>query len=220
MRVVLSRPDQPSTLLADLTDRRINYSPTEVGRGWFADDHPRVLGYERPGPPGELWARARELVAGYEFAPPELIQAHYATGSPLLGRHMVLEGRFLFARFLMGVRVTEVIDESTPTCTRWGWSYETLTGHLERGKVTFQVTKSHTTGRVEFRATSYSKPSHTAHPLIRLGWAIFGRATQRRFYRRIGEQMVAFTAPTPITTAPTLRSTPHTHPALTLIDAG
>ncbi|SER43496.1 DUF1990 family protein [Actinokineospora terrae] len=219
MRVVRSRRDQPEHLLADLADRPINYDRGTVGPGWLTDDHPRVLGYEQPGPPGELWSRARALVERYDFAPPELIRAHYRADAPLLGRHMVLEGHFLFAHFLMGVRVTEVVDESTPTHTHWGWSYETLTGHLERGKVDFHLHKDHTTGAITFHATSYSNPSRTAHPLIRLGWRLFGRRTQLRFYRRIGEQMVTLTAPATVVTTPTVRTAPH-RTGLTIIDAG
>ncbi|MBM7774103.1 uncharacterized protein (UPF0548 family) [Actinokineospora baliensis] len=211
----------PEALLVELAERQINYAVAEVGSGWCRDDHERLLGYEEAGPPvlGGVFARAVELVRGYEFAPPELIRGHFRRGSALLGRDMVLEGRFCGARFLMGVRVTAVLDTVDAQVSRWGWAYETLVGHLERGRVDYEVSKDHVTGAVRFRAHSYSRPSHESHPILRVGWAIFGRRLQLRFYRRVGEQMAALAAHHTITTAPTTRIH-RPRRALTIVDGG
>ncbi|WP_253889557.1 DUF1990 family protein [Actinokineospora diospyrosa] len=217
----IRRFSDPEMLLAELVGRRINYAVAEVGPGWYRDDHRRILGYEEVGPPipGGLFTRAVELVRGYEFAPPELIRGYFRQGSLLLGRDMVLEGCFCGVRFLMGVRVTAVLDSVDAQVSRWGWAYETLDGHLERGRVDYEVGKDHVTGAVEFRAHSYSRPSHEAHPILRFGWAIFGRRVQLRFYRRVGEQMAALTADRPITVAPTVQAR-LSRPGLTIIDGG
>ncbi|MFB7198883.1 DUF1990 family protein [Streptomyces sp. NPDC056240] len=68
----------------------------------------------------------------------------------------------------MGVRVTSVIDE---TCgcggsesRVWGWSYQTLEGHLEQGELTYEVVKRLRTGAVEFCITSYSKRAPLTNP--------------------------------------------------------
>lgn len=89
----------------------------------------------------------------------------------------------------MEVRVTEVIDETRDRDRVWGWSYETLEGHLERGKMTYEVVKNLDTGVVEFRITGFSQGSPTLGPAIRLGWYLFGRRTQLGFYDRCGRRL-------------------------------
>jgi uncharacterized protein (UPF0548 family) len=130
------------------------------------------------------------LVRDYEFAAPEVIRAVYRASAPLLGRDMLLEGRFLGLRFLMGVRVTEVVDtvRSSGDQRVWGWAYDTLQGHLERGRMTYEVVKHRPTGQVEFVLRGRSQRADLG-PLLRVGWSVFGRRTQLRFYRRCGEQL-------------------------------
>jgi uncharacterized protein (UPF0548 family) len=185
----------------DLATARINYSVDEVRRPeWNIDTHRHPLPAEGPGEPepGGPWERACRLVAGYEFSPPEIVRALYDPAVPLLGRDMLLEARFHGMHFYCGVRVTEVVDETRENGDRvWGWAYETLEGHLERGKVTYQVVKHHDTGRVEFVAESYSQGTPTLDRLTFLGWRIFGRRTQLRFYRRCGERLRIFTEGSP-----------------------
>ncbi|MFB6853644.1 DUF1990 family protein [Streptomyces sp. NPDC056341] len=48
----------------------------------------------------------------------------------------------------------------------WGWSYQTLEGHLEQGELTYEVVKRLRTGAVEFCITSYSKRAPLTNPLI------------------------------------------------------
>ncbi|GGP53032.1 DUF1990 family protein [Saccharothrix coeruleofusca] len=189
MRVVLPGRTDPASVLRGLRDRDLNYSPGEVRPPeWVFDEHRHVLGREAPGPPEGhgLWRRARELVAAYEFTPPEIIRAFHAAGSELLGRDMLLEARLPGLRFLMGVRVTAVRDDADAERTTWGWSYETLRGHLERGRVDYEVVKHHASGEVEFVARSYSQLHPRAPWWMRLGWRLFGRRVQLRFYRRAG----------------------------------
>ncbi|TWF95431.1 DUF1990 family protein [Saccharopolyspora dendranthemae] len=177
--------------LEDLGRRQVNYSAAEVREpAWNFDAHRRSLGSEEPGPPepGGVWETACRLVRDYEFAVPRRIRAIYRRDSPLLGRDMLLEGAFYGLRFHMGVRVTEVLDESSPERV-WGWSYETLEGHIERGKMSYLVIKHPTSGRVEFLVSGYSQHSPGLAPLTRLGWAAFGRSTQLRFYRHCAARM-------------------------------
>jgi hypothetical protein len=67
----------------------------------------------------------------------------------------------------------------------WGWSYQTLQGHLEQGRLGYEVIKSLASGQVTFRVVGYSRRAPIPNPLIRLGFVLFGRWTQRRFYRAI-----------------------------------
>lgn len=179
-------------MLRTLRPRRVNYELHQVrGPAWNFDQHRFYLHRETPGEPEPdgSWQLACRLVADYEFSPPHLIRAVYHRNDPLLGRDMLLEGRFYGLRLYMGVRVTSVIDETRAGKRVWGWAYETLEGHLERGKVTYEVVKDQHTGEVEFDMHGYSQASHTLTPLLRLGWRLFGRRTQLRFYRESGRRM-------------------------------
>ena len=180
------------TALAELRNCEINYDPSEVRPpDWNFDVHRSLVGRERPGPPepGGVWETARELVRDYEFTPPELVRAVYHRHAPLLGRTLLLEGRFFALRFYMGVRITALADETRQQEKVWGWAYQTLEHHLERGKVTYEVIKHLDSGQVEFVASCQSQRSPTLGWILRLGWLLFGRRAQLRFYRRCGQRL-------------------------------
>ncbi len=182
----------PRTALAALQARGLNYDRAEVRRPeWDVDVHRTVIADEAPGPPapGGPWEAACELVRDYEFTPPGLIRAIYDRSSPMLGRDLLLEGRFTVLRFLMGVRITSLVEDSDGERDIWGWGYETLQGHLERGEVVYRVIKHRDTGRVEFTASSHSQPDPRLDPILTAGWALFGRRSQLRFYREIGQRL-------------------------------
>lgn len=160
------------------------------GTGWYIDTLVRSLPSEPAGPPspGGAWETACRLVRDYRFAEPRIVRALFRADAPLPGRDMLLEGRFCGLRFDMGVRVGSVTDgtQGTGRAARrvWGWSYQTLRGHLEQGELRYEVVKHLHTGEVSFVITGYSRRAPLRNPVIRLGFALFGRRTQRRFYRR------------------------------------
>jgi len=41
----------------------------------------------------------------------------------------------------------------------WGWCYQTLQGHLEQGRLGYEVIKNLHTGQVSFRVPGYSRPA-------------------------------------------------------------
>ena len=131
------------------------------------------------------------LVRQYEFAEPRILRGVYRAGGELKGRDMLLEGRFTVLRFYLGVRVTGIIDETTDAERVWGWSYQTLEGHLEQGRLTYEVIKETATGRVRFRVRGYSRMAPIPSPVVRLGFLLFGRWTQQRFYLRVQRRMRA-----------------------------
>jgi hypothetical protein len=106
---------------------------------------------------------------------------------------MLLEVRFFGLRFYVGVRVTGVIDEERDTGDGreriWGWCYQTLEGHLEQGRLSYEVIKNLGTGQVTFRVAGYSRPAPIGNLVIRWGFRLFGRWTQERFYRNIQSRM-------------------------------
>jgi uncharacterized protein (UPF0548 family) len=193
---LLSSVDEGAAL-SSLRGRGLNYDPAgapQDGRPdghWHVDGSDIVLGREAAGAPaaGGPWELACALVAQYEFTDGRIVRAIYRPADDLLGRDMLLEGRFAWLRFYLGVRVTGVTDETRDGGRGaervWGWSYQTLQGHLEQGRLSYEVIKNLASGRVTFRVCGYSRPAPMRSPVIRLGFALFGRRTQRRFYRSV-----------------------------------
>jgi uncharacterized protein (UPF0548 family) len=196
VREQLFRSVDETTALDGLRHRGINYDPARApqdGRPdghWHVDSGDIVLGREAAGEPvpGGIWEMGCVLVRQYEFADPRILRAAYRDGE-LEGRDMLLEGRFYGLRFYLGVRVTRVIDETRDTGGGpqrvWGWSYQTLDGHLEQGRLNYEVIKNMVTGRVIFRVSGYSRMAPIPNLFIHLGFLLFGRWTQRRFYLAI-----------------------------------
>ncbi|MCS7477779.1 DUF1990 domain-containing protein [Umezawaea endophytica] len=185
---------EPTAELDALCGLPLNYDPRAapvdgVAAGhWHVDSAVAVVGAEPPGPPlpDGAWARACLLVERYEFSDPSIMRAFYRRDDELLGRDMLLEGRFAGLRFYLGVRVTSVVDETRGTGEEservWGWSYQTLRGHLEEGRLSYEVVKDLTSGAVSFRVSGYSRRAPLPNPVIRAGFQVFGRWTQKRFY--------------------------------------
>lgn len=189
--ITLGRTDVAAAV-ADLANRGVNYdegqAPPHVTDGWHRDRVVVELGHEGPGEPepGGLVATAGALVNSYEFSDPSILRAAYRYPGDLVGRDMLLEGRYLFLRFFLGVRIVDEHDElgdgpNGPE-RRTGWSYQTLDGHLEQGRLTYEIVKELGTGRVEFRIIAYSRWAPIPNPLVRLGFNVFGRRTQLRWY--------------------------------------
>jgi len=182
-----------ATAVDDLRHRPVNYdeaqAPPFVVDGWHQDRRVVALGRETPGEPepGGVVETAGALVNSYEFSDPHILRAAFHYPGDLVGRDMLLEGRFLVLRFLIGVRITAEHNEirtgpSGPERVI-GWSYQTLQGHLEQGRLTYEVAKELETGRVEFRIIAYSRRAPIANPVLRMGFQLFGRRTQLQFYR-------------------------------------
>lgn len=168
--------------------------------GWRTDDYLQPLPSEPPGEPlpDGSWHIARRLIGDYQFADPSIIRAVYYPERPLEQRDMLLEGRFLGIRFHFGCRVGGINDGVRAMDGRrvriWGWNYVTLQGHLEMGRMDFEVWKWLDSGSVEFRIHAFSKPARIANPLIRLGFRIFGRSVQVRFARRACRRIAQLTS--------------------------
>jgi uncharacterized protein (UPF0548 family) len=189
-----SDPAAARAALARLRDAPLNFdlerrAEFTAAKGWKLDHHRLALPPERPGPPQERgsWAVCRQLTAGYAFADPAIVRAMYDADQPLDRRDMLLEGRFYGLRFLLGLRVGGLLDDTVAIAgrpvRRWGWNYRTLRGHLEMGQMAYTVAKWTDTGDVEFRIDAFSKAAHIPNLLVRMGFAVFGRHMQRRYAR-------------------------------------
>jgi uncharacterized protein (UPF0548 family) len=186
--------------LAELRRRPLNFDPARLQElvragGWHVDDLRRPLPPEPPGEPvaGGTWQRTRVLMNAYQVADPALVRATYDENAPFEGRDMLLTLSYLGLRFRCGVRVGEVYDtdreEDGRSARVYGWNYRTLEGHFEQGEMAYEVWKWRDTGEVEFHIHAVSRPADSGPPLLRLGFRLFGRRPQLRFYRRALERM-------------------------------
>ncbi len=184
---------QYSSQLDHWSSIELNFDPSKQEEfneinGWFIDDYQIGLPSEPPGEPvaNGAWGIAKGIISNYEFPDPSLISGIFVPDQPLNERLMIVKAHFLVFTFVLGVRISKVIDELRDTGKRgqarvWGYSYSTLNGHFEMGEITFEVWKYLETGEVEFRIHAYSKPAHISNPFYRLGFRIFGRSLQKRF---------------------------------------
>jgi len=129
----------------------------------------------------------------YAFADPAIVRAVFDPAGELADRNMLLQARFGPLRFFLGCRVGTITDEKRTVDGRavriWGWSYGTLDGHFERGRIEFAVCKHLDDGAVQFRIHVVSRPARVGNPLVRLGFRLVGRSQQVRFARRACERM-------------------------------
>ena len=201
---LLGFPGEPSSV-EDLRGRGYNFDPARLSElvaeeGWHHDDRRQPLAPEPPGPPvpGGSFERARALMRDYAFADGSAVHAIFEQDAPLVGRDMLLVGRFVGLDFRLGVRVGGVVDEERLEDGRpvrvWGWYYRTLRGHLERGQMSYEVWKWLDTGEVEFRIAAVSHRAKAGNPLVRVGFALLGRREQLKFYRHTCRVMAARTA--------------------------
>lgn len=186
--------------LPALAARQVNFAPLTFDEAaaapdWQVDHRRCPLPAERPGAPheGGSFLEARDLLITYGFADPRRVRAIYDPATPFRGRDMLLVGRFLFLRFPMGVRVGGVVEGPATLDGRpvhhFRWHYRTLDGHLERGEMAYELVKWTDTGEVEFRIAAYSQRGPIRNPVVRLGFAVFARRTQLRFYDGVMARM-------------------------------
>jgi len=195
----------------DLT-KRDSYVATA---GWNVDAREAGLPPEQPGVPlvHGTFSVARDILTRYSFPPERLIRGRFDPAAALNGRSMLLTATFLWMRFELPVRVSRVIDESRTGAEGveqvWGYSYQTLAGHLERGEITFEIIKTISSGAVRFRIHSFSQTGHIPNPIYRIGFRFVGRRLQAHFaeeslhnmQRLVADTLMADALPAPHETA-------------------
>jgi uncharacterized protein (UPF0548 family) len=149
--------------------------------------------------PDGSWEVARRLVEDYRMADPAIVRATWDPAAPLLGRQMRLQLRlYRVLSRRVGVEVTRVWDEERIVDGRparvFGYEYATLPGHVEHGRMDYEVLEWRDDGAVEFRLHARSRPSGEGPLWVRLGFRVFGRRQQVRFYFRCCERMARLTA--------------------------
>lgn len=170
---------KPKHILAFVFEHRdapLTYAPVGLTsmeappREWIVDDNRITLGrgdavFEAAKAAMTAWAMFDlgwvEVVA--TTRPPEIV-----VGTTVA----VVARRFGFS-FVNACRIVEVFDEAH----RYGFSYGTTTGHIERGEERFLVERSGDV--VTFTIRALSRPAHWT---TRVGYPI-ARRTQKRFAR-------------------------------------
>lgn len=156
-------------------------------RGWNRYSSEAVIAKEPPGPPlaDGPYRRAEVGVANYQFSDPRIVIGHFDPESRLLGRRMLLEMRALRVfRYLGGVAVGAVRFEEQDGKHIFGFRYDTLEGHLERGSEWFLLTKDAETGEIRFRIEAGWLPGQFPNWYSRLGFRILGPHYQRKWHHQ------------------------------------
>jgi uncharacterized protein (UPF0548 family) len=166
--------------LEHASTRPVNFSvpPEEMTpeNGWTVDGSDDPLGFEPPGPPlpDGLFVRARQGLMNYDFSDPRIVIGHFDPETPFVGRTLLLEFLILGFRFLNGVRVHSVREEADETKTLFGFRYDTLEGHIERGFEWFLLWKDHATGEVRFKIEAHWQLGRFPNWWSRVGFAVLG----------------------------------------------
>src|SRR5512132_4434305 len=93
-----------------------------------------------------VFERARVAVSNYEFSDPRIVVAHFEPSTPLLLRRVLLEIKVLGLHYLCAAVLNKVRDEPDV----YGFRYDTLEGHFERGVEWFLLTRDQH-GDIRFR---------------------------------------------------------------------
>lgn len=189
--------------LAQLRDRSVNFEvPVEEmvpANGWTVDGSHDCLGQEPAGEPAPdgLFERAKKGIVNYDFSDPRIVQGHFDPLAPLVGREMLLEMKVLGLRYLGGVRVHSTREECDERRSLFGYRYDTLQGHMERGYEWFLLTKDHRTGEVWFQIEAHWRLGDFPNWWSRLGFHLIGE-NYRRLWRHAAPRRLRELATQPV----------------------
>lgn len=173
--------------LAELARRPVNFTeaPEEMveANGWKIDGADAQIGVEPPGPPapGGVFERAKQGLIHYDFSDPRIVEGHFDPDSPFVGRNILLEIKCLGLHFLNGARIHGVRDEVGDEGTIFGFRYDTLEGHIERGFEWFLLSKNHRTGEVRFKIEAHWRLGDFPNWWSWLGFNLIGEHFRERW---------------------------------------
>jgi len=146
-------------------------------QGWHHYYSEAVIATELHG--SERFERARVGLANYQFSNPGIVVAHFDPAGDLLARRILLEIKVLGLRYLCPALVTRVRDEGDA----YGFRYDTLDGHIERGMEWFLLTKN-SRGEIRFRIEARWQRGDLPNWWSRLGFMVLSGPYQRRWHRQ------------------------------------
>jgi uncharacterized protein (UPF0548 family) len=127
----------------------------------------------------QRFERACVTLANYQFSDPDIVLAHFDPAAPLLGRHMLLEIQVLGLHYLCPAVVSRVRDEPDV----FGFRYDTLEGHIERGVEWFLLTKNDH-GEIRFRIEARWRRGEFPNWWSRVGFIALAGHYQRKWHLR------------------------------------
>jgi uncharacterized protein (UPF0548 family) len=130
------------------------------------------------------FARAKTALATYQFSDPAIVIAHFDPAAPLQARRMLLEIKVWGLRYLCPTTVSHVRDERDV----FGFRYDTLEGHIERGVEWFLLTKAGN-GDITFRIEARWIRGEFPNWWSRLGFIVLAGHYQRRWHRHAHQRM-------------------------------
>ncbi len=213
--------------LAALEGRPVNFdTPLDqmtAANGWVIDGSDDEIGAEPEGPPDAdgVFARARQAIINYDFSDPSIVVGHFDPAAPVVGRNMLLELRVLGFRFLCGVRVHSIRDDYDRDTSYFGFRYDTLEGHIERGFEWFLLTKDHATGGIHFKIEAHWRLGDFPSLWSKVGFKLIGEHYRTLWRRRAPERLRRIAhqpATTPIAAPGRLAHRGHESPARTRIE--
>lgn len=125
------------------------------------------------------FARARVALANYQFSDPRIVVAHFDPRGALLGRRIILEIKVFGLHCLCAAVVTQVRDEGDV----FGFRYDTLDWHIERGMEWFLLTRDEH-GDIRFRIEARWQRGVLPNWWMRAGFAVLAGYYQRKWHRR------------------------------------
>jgi uncharacterized protein (UPF0548 family) len=181
--------------LSDLAARPVNFDVavdqmTEE-HGWTVDGAEEMLGYEAPGPPvpDGVFERARQGLINYDFSDPRIVEGHFDPACDFIGREMLLEIKAFGLHYLGGVRVHSVRNDQDGRQSVFGFRYDTLQGHIERGYEWFLLTKNHETGEVRCKIEAHWLLGDFPNWWSRLGFKLIGERFRTRWRHNAPERL-------------------------------
>jgi len=130
------------------------------------------------------FARAKTALATYQFSDPAIVTAPFDPASALQWRRLLLEIKIWGLRYLCPTVVSTVRDEVDV----FGFRYDTLEGHIERGVEWFLLTRAGN-GDITFRIEARWMRGAFPNWWSRLGFVVLAGYYQRRWHRHAHQRM-------------------------------
>ena len=126
----------------------------------------------------DRFTRARMALANYQFSDPAIVLAHFDPAEPLLRRCLLLEIQVLGLHYLCPAVVNRLRDEPRT----FGFRYDTLEGHIERGVEWFLLTQNEQ-GEIRFRIEARWRRGEFPNWWSRIGFIVLSGYYQRKWHR-------------------------------------